>query len=109
MRLSPRDPQSFHAQSLTSVAHFISGRYAEALSWAEKAVRANPDDILSNGTVAACAALAGRLADAGRAAARMRQLQPQLCISDLMVLFPLRRPEDRARWMEGLRMAGLPG
>ena len=56
---------------------FISGRYAEALSWAEKAVRANPDDILSNGTVAACAALAGRIADAGRGAARMRQLQPQ--------------------------------
>jgi TolB-like protein/Flp pilus assembly protein TadD len=108
MRLSPRDPQLFHAQSLTAVAHFISGRYAEALSWAEKAVRANPNDTLSNGTAAACAALAGRLSDAGRAAARLRQLQPQLCISNLMVLFPLRRPEDRARWIEGLLKAGLP-
>jgi TolB-like protein len=108
MRLSPRDPQLFHAQSLTAVAHFISGRYAAALSWAEKAVRANPDDTLSNGAVAACAALGGRLVVAEKAAARLRHLQPQLRISDLMELFPLRRPEDRARWIDGLRKAGLP-
>jgi hypothetical protein len=95
MRLSPHDPRFFHAQSFTAVAHFISSRYAEALSWVEKAVRANSDDVLNNGVVAACAALAARLADAGRAVARLRQLQPQLRISDLIDLFPLRRPDDR--------------
>jgi tetratricopeptide (TPR) repeat protein len=108
MRLSPHDPQLYHAQSLTAVAYFISGRYAEALEWAEKAARTSPGDIFTNGAVAACAALGGRLAVAERAAARLRHLQPQLRISDLMELFPLRRPDDRARWMEGLRKAGLP-
>jgi len=108
MRLSPHDPQLFHAQSLTAMAHFVSGRYASASEWAEKAVRTNPDDILTNGAVAACAAVGGRLAVAERAAARLRHLRPQLRISDLVVLFPLRRPEDRARWIDGLRKAGLP-
>ena len=64
MRLSPHDPQLFHAQSLTAVAYFISGRYAEALEWAEKAARAHPGDIFTNGAVAACAALGGRPVDA---------------------------------------------
>jgi hypothetical protein len=40
--------------------------------------------------------------------ARIREQDPTLCISTLEVLVPLRRPEDFARWAEGLRMAGLP-
>jgi TolB-like protein/Flp pilus assembly protein TadD len=108
MRLSPQDPQLVHVHRNTAQANFIAGRYVEAFSWAEKAARAIPDNLITDGTVAACAALAGRLADAERAVARLRQLQPQLRISDLMDLFPLRRPEDRARWVEGLRKAGLP-
>jgi hypothetical protein len=30
---------------------------------------------------------------------RLRQLQRQLGIFDLMELFPFRRPDDRARWI----------
>jgi TolB-like protein/Tfp pilus assembly protein PilF len=39
MRLSPQDPQIFNMHSGTSAAHLFAGRYAEALSWAETAVR----------------------------------------------------------------------
>ncbi len=108
IRLSPHDPDRYHAQSLTAVAYFVLGRYAAASEWGERAVRTNPGDILTNGVVAASAALGGRLEVAGKVAARLRQLRPQLCISGLMEFFPFGRPEDRARLIEGLRKAGLP-
>ena len=108
MRLSPQDFQYFNMQVATAGAHLIDGRYAEALSWAETAVRAHPNYVLSNGIAAASAALAGRFEEAEKAAMRMRRLQPGLCIADLIEVFPVRRPEHRARWVEGLRKAGLP-
>ena len=40
--------------------------------------------------------------------ARLRQLMPDLRISNLKELFPIRRTEDFDRWTEGLRKAGLP-
>jgi len=99
MRLGPHDPQLVNALRATAGAHFVAGRYDEALSWAEKAIRVKGDYILAHGTVAACAALAGRISEAEKVVKRLRQLQPQLRIADLMELFPLRRPEDRARWI----------
>jgi hypothetical protein len=58
--------------------------------------------------VAASGALAGRLEEAQKAMARLRQLEPALRISNLKEFFPFRRPEDLAKWAEGLRRAGLP-
>jgi adenylate cyclase len=46
LRLSPNDPHSFGMQSAMAAAHFIAGRYAEALSWAEVAVRQKPNFLL---------------------------------------------------------------
>jgi adenylate cyclase len=107
MRLSPRDSQLFNMQSAMAHAHFLAGRYIEALSWTEAAVREHPNFVLVNVWVAVNAALAGRPEVAEKAVARLRQLQPQLRISDLMEMFPFRKPEHRAKWVEGLRLAGI--
>jgi len=40
--------------------------------------------------------------------ARLRDLDPTLRISNLQELTPLQRPQDVARYAEGLRKAGLP-
>ena len=108
LRLSPQDFQFFNMQVATAGAHLIAGRYAEALSWAEAAVRAHPNYALSNGIAAASAAHAGRFAEAQKSVARMRSFQPDLRIADLVKVFPVRRPEHRSAWIEGLRKAGLP-
>jgi TolB-like protein/class 3 adenylate cyclase len=108
MRLSPRDSQLFNMQSAMAHAHFLAGRYTEALSWSEAAIREHPNFVLVNVWVAVNAALAERPEVAEKAVARLRQLQPQLRISDLMEMFPFRRPEHRAKWVEGLRLAGIP-
>ena len=57
--------------------------------------------------VAASAALGGQLAEAREAAARLRQIEPTLRISDLKEPF-LEVSADFAGFAEGLRKAGLP-
>ena len=40
--------------------------------------------------------------------ARLRQLEPELRLSNLRDFLTLRRSTDFANWEEGLRVAGLP-
>jgi len=108
MRLSPHDTQVFCMQSATAWAHFFAGRYAEACSWAEMAVRQNPNFVLVPCIAAATNALTGRLEEARRAISRLRQLEPGLRLSNLREFVPIRRTEDFAKLEKGMRKAGLP-
>ena len=108
MRLSPNDPHVFNMQAATAAAHFFAGRYAEASSWAEAATREKPTHLIATAMAAASGALTGRLSEAEKAMARLCQIDPALRLSNLKDLGPFRRPEDFARWVEGLRKAGLP-
>ena len=108
MRLSPRDPTVFHMRAGTAFAHFFAGRYFEAVKWAQDALRDQPTFVGTLRIVAASHALGGRLEEAQKAMARMRQFDPELRVSNLEDRLPPLRPEDFARYAEGLRMAGLP-
>jgi tetratricopeptide (TPR) repeat protein len=108
LRLSPLDPLSYVAQNAYAHAHFFAGRYDEALLSAEKVLRDHPDYHLTLRVFAAANALTGRQADAEKAVTRLRHLDPALRISNLKDRYPLRRPEDLARYAEGLRKAGVP-
>jgi adenylate cyclase len=108
MRLSPRDLYVFDIQMGTGCAHFFAGRYAEAVSWAEAAVRQQPNSCPALRTLAASSAMAGRQEQAEKAITHLRELDPGLRISNLRDLFPLQQREDVARWEEALRLAGLP-
>jgi adenylate cyclase len=108
MRLSPQDAQMFAMQTATAWGHFFLGRDDEALSWAEAALRQQPNFFVATCIAAAAAALAGRTAEAARAMTRLREIDPALRLGNLHELLPFRRPEDFARWAEGLRRAGLP-
>jgi TolB-like protein/class 3 adenylate cyclase/Tfp pilus assembly protein PilF len=107
IRLSPNDPQAFSAQAAMAFAHFVAGRYGEALSCAEAAARNRPSYLLATVTAAACAALAGRTTEAQKAVARLRLIDPDFRISKVHALQYM-RPEDLARWADGLRRAGVP-
>jgi TolB-like protein/DNA-binding SARP family transcriptional activator len=108
MRLSPHDPQFFNMQAAAGMAHLLKGRYGEASSWAEMAVRDNPHHLLAECAAAASSALAGRLPEAERSIARLRGFDPGLRVSNLDKFIPFRRAEDLSRLAEGLRKAGLP-
>ena len=108
MRLSPLDPIAFHMQASTALAHFLAGRYDEASSWAERALRERPDDCRAMRILAASSALAGRLEEAHAAIARLRRREPACRISDLEDRLSPFRKQDLARYLDGLRKAGLP-
>jgi adenylate cyclase len=108
LRLSPLDPLSFRAQGGIAFAHFLAGRYDEASSWAEMALRQRPTFLAAIRELAAAQALAGRIPEAQQTMARLRQLDPAMRVVNVKDWVPLRRPEDLARLQDGLRKAGLP-
>jgi TolB-like protein/Tfp pilus assembly protein PilF len=108
MRLSPLDPEMFRMQTGVAFAHLLAGRFDAASSWAEKSFRDLPTFLFTVSIIAASHALAGRMDEAQRAMHHLRQLDPTLRISNLKDWVPLRRPEDLARFADGLRKAGLP-
>jgi len=107
MRLSPRDSLIYSMQTVTALAHLLVGRYSEASSWAERALRERGDYASAIRVAAASSALAGRHANAKKAIARLREVDPAFRISDLSDRAPLRRPQDLANFALGLREAGL--
>ena len=109
MRLSPLDSEMFRMQSGIAMAHLIAGRFEAACSWAEKAFRDVPHFVMSAAVIASSCALSGRLDDARRAARDLLDLDPTLTPATLCGRLPFRRPEDAARFTEGLGKAGLPG
>jgi TolB-like protein len=108
LRLSPNDPQtaSFHAAK--SFAQVFAGRFADAYSSAQAAIRRRPGFLYYLYIAAVSAALEGRMDDARRTVTRILQINPALRISDASAATPMRRPEDTARWVDALKKAGLP-
>jgi adenylate cyclase len=109
MRLSPLDPFAYHACSGMGVAYLLAGRYDEAASWLRKGSHEQPNWVSAVMFAAIAYALSDRIVEAREAMARLREMDPALRLSNLArVTPPFRRPEDLARWTEGLRKAGLP-
>jgi TolB-like protein/class 3 adenylate cyclase len=108
IRLSPLDPLTFRAQGGIAFAHLLAGRYDEAITWAETALRDRPNYLAAIRELAAANALAGRVPEAQKAMANLRKIDPAMRVSNVKDWVPLRRPSDLKRLEEGLRIAGLP-
>lgn len=107
MRLSPLDPAMFSVHAAAAYAHFLAHRYDEASSWAERAMRENPNFELAIWVSAASNALAGRIEAAQQATSLMLERDPEMHLSNLGNQTAFRRPEDLALITEGLRKAGF--
>jgi len=70
--------------------------------------RERPNFALAAGVAAASAALCEKRAEAEKAMARVRQIDPDLRLSNLDGWIALNLREDFDRWADGLRRAGLP-
>jgi TolB-like protein len=108
VRLSPLDPEMFRMQIGMALAHFFAGRLDLAADWAEKALGNLPTLLAPMAVVAASHALSGRMDKAQQAMRHLTELDPWLRVSKLPEWMPIQRPEDLARFADGLRLAGLP-
>ena len=108
LRLSPLDPRIFLAQTGMACAHFLAGRYDEALSWATLAVQRQPNFPGGARIAMCCHAMSGRIEEARRTCALVLQQEPTFSISGIQTRTPFRRTEDVERLAEAYRIAGVP-
>src|SRR5262249_16772110 len=80
-RLSPLDPRMAGRVNMIGFAHFIAGRYDEALSWGTRALRDQPDFLAALRLVAASSASLGRMDEARAAMSHHLQLDPAMRVS----------------------------
>lgn len=106
-RLSPRDVTEAPILYNYGLCHFLAGRYPEAIAFSRQAVELRPTYSAPWCTFAAAAALAGDRDAANHALAEAKRAQPSLSIDWVERCHPLVRQEDRARFIDGLRKAGL--
>jgi adenylate cyclase len=107
-RLSPFDPLNFWFCTVAGLAEFVAGRYDQAIGWLRKAQRLNARFVACHRTLTASLALSGDVEAARAAAKDLLAVVPTFRVSVIASSYPLRRPGDLERLVEGLRLAGLP-
>jgi len=108
MRLSPRDPSRRIMISMMGTANLFLGRFEAAERLASEAAQLTSDNLATLRLLACSLALQGKLDQARSVARRILSLDPTFRLLGAGELMPLRRPEDSARFVEGLRLAGIP-
>jgi len=105
-RLSPRDFQASLNNIGRAMACFIAERYRDGIDVARRAVRQSADAVGAHHLVVANSALAGEVAEAKVALQTLKRLEPNLSLGTLDVAV-YTRDEDRRRYREAFRLAGL--
>jgi adenylate cyclase len=106
-RLSPHDPfMGFWLMGLYW-AYYMLGDYAAATDAALRGIRLAPQNPTYRRQLAASLAMEGKLDEAKASIATYLELEPNHTMADAAKV-PTRRPEHRERFLEGLRLAGLP-
>jgi TolB-like protein/Tfp pilus assembly protein PilF len=106
-RLSPRDFTQAANLATAGMCHFVAGRYSQGLDLERRAVALRPHFIPAWRTLTACAGMAGDQETATHALGQLLRLQPALSLDWTEKYHSIVRPEDRGRYIEGLRRAGL--
>jgi len=106
MRMSPRDPfNSFFFVGIAA-AHYLAGRYPDAVNWAQQAVQLRPGYLGGHRILCASLAQAGQTEEARAAMSTLRQLQPNLSIAWISQSVPY-TAGPLAHFLEGMGKAGL--
>lgn len=106
IRMSPRDTNMHLFFLLQAAAHMCAGNYDKAAEWARKATRERPEMVVARRILVAALALTGDLQGARSELVALKQLQPEISLAwaEANASFG---DAVRARFIEGLRVAGL--
>ena len=108
IRLSPLDPFSFNCTIGLGLARFAAGRPAEAVEWTRRAMREKVGLTWAYRDLAAFLAAAGRIDEARESANRFRQTHLHATVTEVANALGFMEPKLLARYLDGLRQAGLP-
>lgn len=106
--LSPEDPIQFNAFAGIATCHFLLGNYAEAAHWAGQSLHGRPGMVWAYRLQATSAALAGQTTLARNAVRRLLAENPGLTVAGVRDGIKNLAGPQLDRYMEGLKLAGLP-
>jgi Flp pilus assembly protein TadD len=109
IRLSPLDPEMAMFLGGIAVAHYLAGRYEDAVRYSDELLRLRPG--FQGAQRMRCASLAqvGKIEQARKFLDTVRLEQPQLSLDWIRASVPYQTPELMERFLDGMRKAGLTG
>jgi DNA-binding SARP family transcriptional activator/tetratricopeptide (TPR) repeat protein len=107
LRLSPSDPHGFFFDMALIMPHLMRGDYPAAIEAGRRAIEINPYFSSAYKGYLAALGLMDRRREAHEVLLRLLALEPRFSVTEATSRSPLSRPEDIARYAEGLRRAGL--
>ena len=107
--LSPLDPYTFFHEMSALVPLLMLGAYEDVARQGPPAMLLNPPFTSTYKVTIAALGHLGRHAEAADILARLLRLEPDFTVATALARTPLCREEDRARYAEGLRLAGVVG
>jgi TolB-like protein/DNA-binding winged helix-turn-helix (wHTH) protein/Tfp pilus assembly protein PilF len=108
LRLSPRDPfLAYYAPTVRYMALFALERYEDAVAVCRSTAELYPDHVGAWRLMTVSLGLLGKIDEARQALAHTRSLQPDLSLNHVEKNTVYASPADRARFLQGLRNAGL--
>lgn len=106
MSMSPRDPFNSFFICGVAGAHYLAGRYDDAIRSGKRAVQLRPGYAGAHRILCASLAQAGHIGEARAALEKVRNLQPNISIAGIRQSVPY-TAGPMEKFVEGMRKAGL--
>jgi len=106
--LAPFDPSASCFQFLYTLAYLFNEDYERAAMVGARAVAAFPDFVNGYKPLVAALGHLGRREEVKPYVERLLRLEPDFTVETFAEVYPIKNAADRRRYMEGLRLAGVP-
>jgi len=106
IRMSPHDPQNAVFNMGLACAHYLAGRYNEAIGFGRKALQQRHGWTGAHRIYVASLAQAGQIDEARAALAQLKELHPEMSVAWIEQYVPY-TSGPMAQFLEGMRKAGL--
>jgi TolB-like protein len=106
--LAPFDPYFFWFETLYAIAYTFKGDYERAVTVGRRAVKAIPEFVNGYKPLIASLGHLGRRDEAEPYVAKLLSIEPEFTVERFGQVYPFKMENDRKRYMQGLRLAGVP-
>jgi tetratricopeptide (TPR) repeat protein len=106
--LAPYDPYSCIFEGVYVIAYFLKGDYEQAALLGRGAVKGKPQFSASYKPLIAALGHLRRAEEAKPFIAKLLSLEPHFTVAHFAKTHPIKRAQDRRRYMRGLLLAGVP-
>jgi DNA-binding winged helix-turn-helix (wHTH) protein/tetratricopeptide (TPR) repeat protein len=107
-QLNPHDPKAWYGAGALGQAYFAAGKYQESVRWSQKAMAQNPRLVSSKYHLAAGLVKLGRMDEAAQIVALILKQVPNLTLTETHRQHRHMPESIMSRWLDALRVAGLP-